>query len=234
MLVHATTALPLLAGLLAQTLAAPSPGQANRQSVAAVQKSSDLQALSVDDGSGMQWTGNIFEGEEPITLYGTAEQIYDAIIKANPNFSGADVSDAEARITPRDILTKRNQLSCAVMATAGHYDAKNAGNYLRSLRGMCGAPNKECRRMTCQNTSASYICSEFSDGTSIFCATAADQVYWIEGTCCKNGNGVSGHSYADNRDYSVWLGYGNCGHSSSSRPSSYPYPGGSPNGLCYS
>jgi hypothetical protein len=96
----------------------------------------------------MQWTGNIFEGEEPITLYGTAEvrrpawaelgvltplewvltitlqQIYDAIIKANPNFSGADVSDAEARITSRDILTKRNQLSCAVMATASHYDAK--------------------------------------------------------------------------------------------------------------
>jgi hypothetical protein len=51
--------------------------------------------------------------------------------------------------------------------------------------------------------------------------------------CCQGYRaGRSGHIYM-NRDYSIWLGYGNCGHASNRGPSTYPYPGGNVNPSCH-
>lgn len=53
--------------------------------------------------------------------------------------------------------------------------------------------------------------------------------------CCTKSNGRSGNFQQigpDGIKFSVWVGYGNGNHPGNTRPTRYPYPGGSPNGLC--
>ncbi|KAK3315979.1 hypothetical protein B0H66DRAFT_604288 [Apodospora peruviana] len=76
---------------------------------------------------------------------------------------------------------------------------------------------------------------EGGSGVSISCRSAAAYIQDIILGCCKKSSvgskgPVTGHIY--DQDFSVWAGYGNCGHSTTRGPSTYPYPGGSPNGLC--
>ncbi len=51
---------------------------------------------------------------------------------------------------------------------------------------------------------------------------------------CCNGyrTGKSGYIYM-NREYSIWVGYGNCNHTTNVFPQTYPYPGGRINNDCY-
>lgn len=67
---------------------------------------------------------------------------------------------------------------------------------------------------------------------SIPCSTAGHMVNDIVQNCCQNYRaGRSGHIYV-NRDYSIWLGYGNCSHANTDGPHTYPYPGEAVNGYC--
>ncbi|PGG95743.1 hypothetical protein AJ79_09896 [Helicocarpus griseus UAMH5409] len=197
MLVHASTLLPLLASLLVQA----SASTLGRLTAASIHASEALQAMTVDDGSSMKWTGSIFEGEEPVVLYGAADRIYNAVKAANPNYVSAQTSaEVQARTSELESRSPAEgwYLNCAVMAT-GHY------------------PHL----------------TEFDDGTSVPCAMVAGNVAEIIRNCCTlSQKGVSGHYYPQSRDYSVWVGYGNCNHSPKTYPHTYAYPGGSPNGLC--
>ncbi|KAK4165210.1 hypothetical protein QBC43DRAFT_343917 [Cladorrhinum sp. PSN259] len=145
----------------------------------------------------MTMAAGIFKTDtKPTVLYGELDQILEQILARNPAFVGSEVNpDPEDALSA---LSKRAEvLTCAVMATGQGREMEWADSRLISVGGNCGAPAKQCRRMTCKNTTGTYICSEGSDVSS------------------------------------VWASYGNCGHSSSKRPTDYPYPGGSPNGLCY-
>jgi hypothetical protein len=39
----------------------------------AIKESRELEAMMIDNGASMQWTGNLFADEEPVVLYGTAK-----------------------------------------------------------------------------------------------------------------------------------------------------------------
>ncbi|KAK4222859.1 hypothetical protein QBC38DRAFT_66394 [Podospora fimiseda] len=191
---------------------------------------------------GITWTGKIFRDDlEPTVLHGDADAIYNQIMALNPEYVASEVNpDPEEDVLAA--LSKRAQVrTCKVMATGYRNDLMEAESRLRSLGSNCGAPAKQCRRMTCQNTSATYICSEAND-VSVKCNSLASLVQSIHQGCCTGrmdnnpeypfGSGKSGHIYND-RVWSVWVGYGNCNHGSDSRPTQYPYPGGSNNGQCW-
>ncbi|KAK4222952.1 hypothetical protein QBC38DRAFT_488779 [Podospora fimiseda] len=192
---------------------------------------------------GITWTGKIFKDDvEPTVLHGDANEIYDQIMALNPKYVSSEVNPDPEEDVVAALLSKRAQVrTCKVMATGYKNDLIEAENRLRSLGSNCGAPAKQCRRMTCENTSATYICSEAND-VSVKCNSLGSLVQSIHNNCCTGktssdpaasfGTGKSGHIYND-RLWSVWVGYGNCNHGSDSRPTQYPYPGGSNNGLCY-
>ncbi|KAK4220648.1 hypothetical protein QBC38DRAFT_525498 [Podospora fimiseda] len=186
---------------------------------------------------GIKWTGKIFKDDKkPTVLYGEIEDILDQILALNPNYVASEVNpDPE---TAQSALQRRVEtLTCATMATGGQYDITAGADHLVSVGAQCETPAKQCRRMTCKNTTGSYLCSE-GNNISLSCNSLARIVRRVNTDCCNgkdkygsNSSGKSGHIYND-RIWSVWVGYGNCGHSSSSRPTDYPYPGGSPNGVC--
>lgn len=194
-----------------------------------------LVTMTQDDGVSMKWTGSIFAGEEPIVLYGTASDIYNAIIAVNPNFEPADVPSEVRANASFDILTKRqsdNPVTCSVMATGTHAEIRSARAHLRLIGGTCGTPRRECRRTTCEVTTGTYLCSELNIDVGIPCGQIN---YYLEeiDACCVGGPAISGHQYSPNRYWSVWAGFGHCGHPPNERPSIYPYlPHGGPNGFC--
>jgi len=104
------------------------------------------------------------------------------------------------------------------------------------LGGNCGVGGGlgTCVRMRCRSTSAAYLCAESSSSVTKSCAEIANKLTRIFENCCDYSSGISGHRYHldENPKYSVWIGYGNCNHPVTRGPSTYPYPGGSPNGLC--
>ncbi|KAK4671479.1 hypothetical protein QC764_606200 [Podospora pseudoanserina] len=185
--------------------------------------------LDLDDG--MTWTGRIFKTDTEVTeLHGTATEILAQILAINPEYNAAEIAPEDAL----EALEKRAEvLTCGTMATGDLDRSITAANDLKKLGQNCGAPSKRCRRMTCQSTTASYICSENSSDVSIPCSTAGRQVNHIILNCCRGYRaGRSGHIYQDGR-YSIWLGYGNCNHATNVFPHTYPYPGGNVNGGCY-
>ncbi|KAK0663016.1 hypothetical protein QBC41DRAFT_234704 [Cercophora samala] len=188
-------------------------------------------APDVDADDGMTWTGRIFKTDEELTeIHGTATEILAKILAINPEYNAAEISPEDAL----DALERRAEvLTCATMATGDLERAITAANDLQKLGQNCGAPAKACRRMTCQNTTASYICSETNSAVSISCHTAGRQVRHIHLNCCNGWHaGKSGHIYQDGQ-YSIWLGYGNCNHATNVYPHTYPYPGGNVNGECH-
>ncbi|KAK4177098.1 hypothetical protein QBC36DRAFT_300548 [Triangularia setosa] len=184
--------------------------------------------------TGIQWTGKIFLTDaEPTVLYGTAEDIYGQIHALNPDYD-PDVVNPDP-IAARDrLLGKRAEtLNCRSMATGGFHNLEDAYRYLNGLGSQCAAPAKACRRMTCKNTSATYLCSE-GNPISESCRSLADMVIRVVKNCC--GSGVvgpkSGSVYRD-RTFSVWAGYGNCNHATTTRPTDYPHGSdGGPNRAC--
>ncbi|KAK0667768.1 hypothetical protein QBC41DRAFT_278146 [Cercophora samala] len=185
--------------------------------------------------TGIRWTGKIFVSDaEPTELYGSAEDIYNQIHTLNPDYDPDVVNPDPVEV--RDVLLgKRAETrGCGVTATGSWENLQEASQFLRGLGSQCAAPAKDCRRMTCKNTSATYLCSE-GNAVSERCGTLADMVSDIIRNCC--GPAVtygqkSGHVYKD-RVYSVWAGYGNCNHASTTRPTQYPHgSNGGPNGSC--
>jgi hypothetical protein len=83
------------------------------------------------------------------------QDIYAQILARNPDYVAAEVSPEDAVAT----LEKRGETrTCGTMATGTLERSIEAGNDLRKLGGNCGAPRSACRRMTCKDTTASYIC----------------------------------------------------------------------------
>jgi hypothetical protein len=184
------------------------------------------------------------------------QDIYARILAINPDYVASEIAPEDAAAA----LQKRGETrTCGTMATGDHEHVIKAASDLKKLGQQCGAPAKACRRMTCQDTTASYICSvclfflrcpfttyrrrrldsadfapqEKTAAVSIPCKDAGRMVNDILLNCCNGYRaGKSGHIYM-NRDYSIWVGYGNCNHATNVFPHTYPYPGGRMNDDCY-
>jgi hypothetical protein len=67
-----------------------------------------------------------------------------------------------AEISPEDAvaaLEKRGETrTCGTMATGTLERSIQAQSDLKKLGGSCGAPANSCRRMTCKDNTATYIC----------------------------------------------------------------------------
>ncbi|CAI4214335.1 unnamed protein product [Parascedosporium putredinis] len=167
----------------------------------------EIETLSQDDGVGIEWTGSIFPGEDPVTLYGTVEVILAAILALNPNYQPDPLStssDISSGSEPSWELSIGNE-------SASDIEKRQAVTY-----------SVGCAPMA---TALKPGMGEFNDGTSIPCRDAAVMLTWMHDRCCRYSFGISAHVYPSHRDYSVWLGYGNCNHAVNRRPSTYPYPG---------
>ncbi|KXX75361.1 hypothetical protein MMYC01_207875 [Madurella mycetomatis] len=193
----------------------------------------------------LEWTGRIFKDDaEETTLYGDAETIYRKILALNPEYVAEDINPIDSSFDSQNItieavddfgIAKRQQdgdvLSCGhVMATGDHGNIRSAGSYLRGIGGTCRAPVADCRRMTCQNTTGTYLCGE-TKAAAISCHEAGNLVQAVFVNCCRGGGSAAAHIYRK-RDLSIWVGYANCNHSPKKRPTDYPYPGGRVNGNC--
>lgn len=72
------------------------------------------------------------------------------------------------------MLEKRGESrTCGAIAVGTLERSIEAAKYLKKLGGSCGAPSRACRRMTCKDTTASYIC-----GASPFLFLAACFKTW--------------------------------------------------------
>ncbi|KAK3986580.1 hypothetical protein QBC44DRAFT_247869 [Cladorrhinum sp. PSN332] len=191
-------------------------------------------ASSTDQGYGIKWTGVIVPGEAETELWGYVDEIYASILAINPDYVAQPINyTSDAGGSESNNLEKRD-VSCATMATGDKTElGVKQNNYLRTVGGFCASPKDRCRRTACGGTSATYICGENGNSISVPCVEVAQKLSLIVNGCCaaKGRKGVSGTwtTYA----WKVWAGYGNCNHASETWPSNYPYPGGSPNGICY-
>ncbi|KAK4185437.1 hypothetical protein QBC35DRAFT_465560 [Podospora australis] len=184
---------------------------------------------------GIKWTGRIFKTDaEPRVLEGEAEEILNQILAINPDYVAERVNPEYVPKDSNNDLTRRAETrGCAVMATGSKGDVDNAIRHLNSIGGLCQTPSRQCTRMTCSQTTGTYICSETSNVASVYCSVAGGWVRNIHDNCCSSSTaGLSGHIYQD-RIQSVWVGYANCGHAASKRPTDYSYPGGNVNNQCY-
>ncbi|KAK4160205.1 hypothetical protein QBC43DRAFT_293254 [Cladorrhinum sp. PSN259] len=187
---------------------------------------------------GLKWTGKIFKTDtEPTVLHGEIGQVLEQILALNPDYVASEVNPEPEEDAVAALSKRAEILTCATMATGEGRDINAGADHLLSVGGNCETPAKSCRRMTCNHTTASYLCSE-GNPISVKCNSLSRVVRRVRTDCCNGsppgggGSGRSGYIYND-RIWSVWVGYGNCNHATNSRPSGYPYPGGSPNGLCY-
>jgi hypothetical protein len=95
------------------------------------------------------------------------QDIYEAIISVNPNYT-AEINDKDLPLALRnkieaDKLSARNttaaasSYACGVFKTGNANDIADGQNHLASLGGTCGASGTSCARMTCKNTSGTYV-----------------------------------------------------------------------------
>ncbi|KAK4172836.1 hypothetical protein QBC36DRAFT_196048 [Triangularia setosa] len=185
-----------------------------------------------DVNTGITWTGRIFKNDKDVTtLTGDATDILAKILAINPDYDASEIAPDD---TTAALLDKRaDYRTCAVMATGNLNELIWASDDLKKLGQNCSTPKRDCRRMTCRDTTATYICSELDTSVSIPCRDAGDLVDNILRNCCTGyRSGKAGHIYRDNR-VSIWAGYGNCNHAATTRPTYYGYPGGSNNGVCH-
>jgi len=98
--------------------------------------------------------------------------------------------------------------------------------------GWCNVPKGQCRRLACLNTSAIYLCAGDQGDVSRTCREVSNIASAIRGSCCGARTVQTSGSSVRDGGWSVWAGYGNCNEPDDKPPTDYPYPGGSPNGLC--
>ncbi|KAK0615285.1 hypothetical protein B0T17DRAFT_657485 [Bombardia bombarda] len=100
----------------------------------------------------------------------------------------------------------------------------------------CTTPAKMCRRHSCKDTSAIYVCNDndFDIAPNCMYDVARLAVYPYD-NCCRGTNprkGMSGQQFS-NQGWNVIIGYGNCNHDKDQdRPSKGPNGDLGPNGPC--
>jgi hypothetical protein len=131
---------------------------------------------AADVDSGITWTGRIFKTDKDVTtLHGDAsvscdstsyqkpihpltktQDIYAQILAINPDYVASEIAPEDAA----SALAKRGETrTCGTMAVGNNERVIQAAGDLKKLGQQCGAPAKSCRRMTCKDTTATYICS---------------------------------------------------------------------------
>ncbi|KAF2010185.1 hypothetical protein BU24DRAFT_467660 [Aaosphaeria arxii CBS 175.79] len=136
----------------------------------------------------LEWTGQVVEGGPTVTLTGTAQSIYEEILKINPDFKSDEVEERglEARQSDGTI-----QCGNAPYVTNYNRQCGEGISYLRRLgggNGMCGTPAGVCTRVSCSNNCGMYLCS--NSAKSVRCNSIANDIEWISSRCGRTVNGV--------------------------------------------
>ncbi|KAK5651594.1 hypothetical protein OQA88_11867 [Cercophora sp. LCS_1] len=168
----------------------------------------DLPDLPIVDG--ISWMGPVVLGGPNVTLFGTAESIYNQIIKLNPKYDVWDipyyVEQMAARNITRESQEKALQTRQSVIKTCTYtpslflqWDQCSEGwYYLNSLGGYCWAGPWSCARVSCSHACGMFLCSRTNTGGWGSCALVADDMWWIWNACNSvKGQGhwiYSGHS----------------------------------------
>ncbi|KAK4448322.1 hypothetical protein QBC34DRAFT_439080 [Podospora aff. communis PSN243] len=132
------------------------------------------------------WMGSLTPGGSNMTLNGTAQSIYEQIVKLNPAYDASEHTEFAARSTELDVSHAKR--SGTVNCNAGTWVDFNANcqeglNYLRNLGGWCYTPPGSFARVSCSRGCGFYFCDTSGGGQWGLCANIAGDMSLISGAC---------------------------------------------------
>ncbi|KAL2073310.1 hypothetical protein VTL71DRAFT_10634 [Oculimacula yallundae] len=162
----------------------------------------------VDTISSLEFVGPIFPGGLNVTLFGTAQSVYEQIMALNPSYNvfdfPANTKDLEAdgitreniksitdisttpAVTVRSILSRQDGINCGIREKTLYYERCTEGYYyLRNLgSASCGAAANSCSRVSCSNHCGIWLCAKKSAKT-VRCGSIAQDVVSIAAKCMQ-------------------------------------------------
>ncbi|KAH8901145.1 hypothetical protein GQ53DRAFT_740248 [Thozetella sp. PMI_491] len=152
----------------------------------------DAAATDLLTSSPLKWTGQIHLDQAPVTLEGTAQEIYEKIISINPNYDEElGLESSNATLAARDLGLEKRRAPTSSDFTCGY------GNYVGALpiglgiqylykigNADCVAPAGKpgaggCSRVSCSDNSGIWLCNDQSFETHIPCTLIADNAVEI-------------------------------------------------------
>ncbi|KAI4858928.1 hypothetical protein F4820DRAFT_441326 [Hypoxylon rubiginosum] len=146
--------------------------------------------------SAITWTGQVNPGGPPVSITGTAEEIYKQIIGINPNYDdelGINSSHSIFKRRDLDPLKKRATTSDDWTCAYGNdVIAESIGvgiRYLYSIaNGDCSAPpgspgNGGCTVSSCNSGAGIFLCNDSSNTLHTTCSIVADNAVEVLINC---------------------------------------------------
>lgn len=112
----------------------------------------------------MSWKVATHPGAPPITLTGTAEQVYAKLVEINPNYDDDFKNiEPELELEPTGSLDKRKDtLVCEGERYAATNRIQEGISYLRKVKGETQLSPYDCGRVSCSWHSAIVWCNDVS------------------------------------------------------------------------
>ncbi|KAI1804252.1 hypothetical protein F4811DRAFT_561962 [Daldinia bambusicola] len=190
-------------------------------------------ALPTDNTSGTEfaiskitWTGQVKRGEPPVSITGTAEEIYKEITRINPNYDNElGLNSPDSTVKRRDLepiqkrATTSNDWTCAY---GNDVNAESVGvgvRYLYSIaNGDCAAPPGKpgaggCTVSSCNSGAGIFLCNDANHELHNSCSIVADNAVEVlincQRTTYNGGNSwttnTHGQIFSKDRSWNVIL-----------------------------
>ncbi|KAH8898443.1 hypothetical protein GQ53DRAFT_742481 [Thozetella sp. PMI_491] len=152
----------------------------------------DSVAARIAGASPLTWRGVVHPNEAPVTLQGTAKEIYETIVSMNPNYDEqlGITSVSSTKSVEVDSLQKRlaptsSDYTCAYGNYVNALPIAEDIKYLYSIGNAdCVAPAGQpgaggCSRVSCNSNAGVWLCNDQNFETHIPCTLIADNAVEI-------------------------------------------------------
>ncbi|KAF6816039.1 secreted protein [Colletotrichum musicola] len=141
----------------------------------------------------LEFTGPITVGGPNVTLSGTAESIYNQIMKLNPEYDGKDFGSSEYDgLNERGLEARQGNFDCGWGGRIGNWHTQciESLRYLRDLgTAWCGAARGACARVSCSHGCGMFLCNTHNAHLNVHCGDIQKDMTAISDNCGRSLGG---------------------------------------------